>query len=241
MTLRAVLFDLDNTLLENPMSRFLPRYFGALQAFTRTRLAHSDRLLPALLAATRRVVETAHPDQTNEQIVLAHLEQALESDRATLAPVFAAFYRDVYPTLAQVTRAQPLAPRWIQAAFTRFEYVVIATNPLFPRVAIEQRLQWAGVPVSDWPYALVTTYENMRSAKPAAAYYDEIAVALGVAAADCLMVGDDWENDIAPAAALGMQTFWLTDGAALPPTAVPVTSRGASADLLHWIEAQPAL
>ena len=96
----------------------------------------------------------------------------------------------------------------MRAAFARGLAVIIATNPLFPTTAIEQRLAWAGVPVDEYPYALVTTYENMHAAKPQPAYYREILAAIDCPPDRALMVGDDWKNDIAPAAAVGLHTFW---------------------------------
>ena len=45
-----------------------------------------------------------------------------------------------------------------------------------------------------------------------------------------LMIGNDWDNDIVPAAALGMPTYWVSpNGAALPAAA-----RG-----LNWVDARP--
>jgi len=95
--------------------------------------------------------------------------------------------------------------------------VVVATNPLFPQRAIEHRLEWAGLPVSQYDFALVTTYENMHAAKPQPAYYREILATVGVRPEQALMVGDDWKNDIAPAAAAGLYTYWIAAEDAAPP------------------------
>ena len=50
--------------------------------------------------------------------------------------------------------------------------LVLATNPIFPAVAVETRLGWVGLTGSD--FDLVTTYENSRSSKPNPAYYQSI-------------------------------------------------------------------
>jgi FMN phosphatase YigB (HAD superfamily) len=88
--------------------------------------------------------------------------------------------------------------------------VAIATNPLFPRSPIEQRLEWANIPVTEFDYALVTTYENMHATKANPAYYQEIVARLGNEAKECLMVGDDWERDMMPAATAGLPIYWVT-------------------------------
>jgi len=114
--------------------------------------------------------------------------------------------------------------------------VVIATNPLFPLTAIEQRLEWAGLPVEEFPFALITSYEIMHSTKPHLAYYEEIAQRLGVEEKKCLMVGDDWRLDIAPAYAVGMQTYWVADTDVLPPTpGIHLSGQGSLTDLSEWL------
>ena len=50
---------------------------------------------------------------------------------------------------------------------------------MFPHQAVEARLAWAGVPVTEYPYTLVTSYENMHAAKPHQAYYQEILAKIG--------------------------------------------------------------
>ena len=42
--------------------------------------------------------------------------------------------------------------------------LVLATNPIFPRVATMQRIDWAGLDVED--FELVTVYENFNYSKP---------------------------------------------------------------------------
>ena len=86
--------------------------------------------------------------------------------------------------------------------------VALATNPLFPAVATESRIRWAGLDLKD--FDLVTTYENSSFCKPNPAYYKEIMEKLGVSAEECVMVGNDVQEDGA-AAKLGMRVFILTD------------------------------
>ena len=81
--------------------------------------------------------------------------------------------------------------------------MAVATNPLFPETAIRQRLEWAGV--ADFPYQLVTTYENSRFCKPNQRYFDAIAAQLGHAPEACLVVGDE-DMDMVAACA-GCPTF----------------------------------
>ena len=106
--------------------------------------------------------------------------------------------------------------------------MVIATNPLFPATAIEQRLEWAGV--ADFPYRLVTTFENSRAAKPNLLYFEQILETIGRLAEESLVVGDEDMDMVA--AHLGCPTF-LVPGprTKLSPTTPKPTYRGTLMDL----------
>jgi FMN phosphatase YigB (HAD superfamily) len=101
---------------------------------------------------------------------------------------------------------------------------------------VEARLRWAGLPVSEFDFELVTTYENMHAAKPQPAYYEEILAQIDLAAAETLMVGDDWENDIVPAASVGCYTYWLPmNGETVPPEAAMATEYGSLDDFYSLV------
>ena len=86
---------------------------------------------------------------------------------------------------------------------------VLATNPLFPHTATENRMRWAGLKPED--FSFYTTYENSRYCKPNPKYYEEILQKLNLKPEECIMVGNDLEEDILPTEKLGMQGFLLTD------------------------------
>ena len=114
--------------------------------------------------------------------------------------------------------------------------MAIATNPLFPRTAIEQRLEWAGVPVERWAYELVTCYENCHATKSHPAYYRRILDQLGRLPAECLMVGDNWSWDVVQPAELGIPAYWIADpNEAAPGPAVPLVGQGSLQDFYEFV------
>ena len=84
----------------------------------------------------------------------------------------------------------------------------LATNPIFPAIATESRIRWAGLEPEDFEF--YTTYENTGYCKPNPAYYQELLNRLGEDPECCLMVGNDVTEDMI-ARELGMQVFLLTD------------------------------
>ena len=235
--LKAILFDLDDTLLCNPMETFIPAYFQALTCHV-AHLIPAERLIGELMRATQTMDTNDGSGPTNEETFAAAFYPAVGYDQDELRPIFEQFYVEEFPKLQPLTQTLSEARPLVEWAFAHDLQVVIATNPLFPRLAIEQRLEWAGVPVSEFNYALVTVYEDMHATKSHLAYYREILARVGQQPDECLMVGDDWQRDIVPATRIGIPTYWIAGPGEAPPTddARPI-GQGMLADLWRRIEA----
>ena len=243
---KALLLDLDDTLLGNPMDEFAPAYFEALARYM-AREVPATMLLDALMRATVAMEASTGGGPTNEDTCAGILYPGLSRERAELEPIFERFYVEEFPKLQRLTRRHPVARRLVDWAFASGLQVVIATHPLFPRAAIEERLAWAGVPVTEFQYALVTSYEEMTCGKGHAAYYEEIAQRLGREPGECTMIGDDWERDILSGSAAGCDVYWITPPET-PPAALPPSVKGSAlnghligqgtlADLYDWLTA----
>lgn len=206
---RAILFDLDNTLLGNPMSSFLPRYFQAIASHLSTVVDDAD-LMPKLLGAMDAVMANSSATQTNEKVYWDIVSQAVGAQVSVLQEAMRVFYRDVFPKLRPYTHAVPIARDVVEAAFANGYEVVIATNPTFPLSSILERLRWANIPSSDFNFAMITSFENMHFCKPAPGYFKQILATIDRAPDECVMVGDDVEWDM-PAKNVGIWTYLVTD------------------------------
>jgi len=229
---KAILFDLDGTLIDDSMETFLPPYFAALTK----KLAHliaPEKLIAQLHASTRAMVANTDPTRTLAQVFADDFFPRVGVPRETLLPLFDDFYAREYRELRIYVNPIPEARVIVQRACALRLPVVIATMPVFPRVAVDQRLEWGKL--ADLEYALITSYENMSTSKPNPAYYREIAEKLGCAPADCVMVGNEAQNDILPAKRVGMKTFWVTDSAFMA-TDVPSDWRGTLAEFGALLE-----
>ncbi len=225
--LKALLLDLDDTLIDNPVRTFIPAYFEALKSFVADTV-DPDRFIEELLAATRAMDRGDGSGRMNEEIFAAAFYPALGVPRSVLEPLLERFYRDAYPSLQAMIGPRPAAPKVVEWAERRELQVVIATNPLFPRTAIEQRMEWGGVGVGRFDYDLVTAYENCRATKSHEAYYRDILALLGRRPEECLMVGDNWDWDILCAGRAGIRGYWIAAADASPESPeVEVVGRGS--------------
>ena len=234
----TLLLDLDDTLLDNDMEAFVPAYLQALSGYM---AQHSppQRFAQTLLAATQKMMENRRPDRTLEETFSAAFYPALGLSAETLRPEIETFYRQVFPSLQRVTRPRPAAPALVETALERGWRVVIATNPLFPRTAIEQRLAWAGLPVEEYPFALVTSFETFHFTKAVPAYYAEILGRLGWPKDPLLMAGNDPDLDLRPAQKAGLPVFWVTASPKSGTSPLSTDGRGPLDSLPSWLDARP--
>lgn len=224
--IQAVLFDLDDTLLGNKVETFVPQYFHLLGRYAAA-LMPGERFIDELLACTDLTIKSQDPHLTNHQVFWQAFTHRTGLDGAETEAFFSAFYEDQFEQLRPYTQTRPCARALLQGCFDAGLQVVIATNPLFPRRAIEHRLAWAGVPVTEFDYALVTSLENMHATKPNPAYYREILSLIDCPPQAALMVGDSWKNDILPARQVGLFTYYVPPDEAPVPEATAVDGWGS--------------
>lgn len=205
--IRGVLFDLDGTLLDIDLQRFLGRYFSALREATLdyAPAEAADRIMDAVQSGTRAMMEP-HPGVTNARAFADEFEAVCGVSFESVRSVYDTFYADVFPTLADGATGIAGAVRVIETARSLGLGIAIATNPIFPRAAVEHRLAWAGL--GDAGLEVLTTYEDMLATKPQPEYFLQTAALIGVNPHDCLMVGDDRYLDM-PAADIGMRTYYV--------------------------------
>lgn len=206
MHFKAVLFDLDGTLLDIDMDEFLPAYFGVLSRYF-GHLQNAETFKRNLLEATRIMMTDRNPRTTNQQVFAGAFTRLSGIDPSVYTPLFDEFYRKEYPKMGYLAKENPVAARVVKAVAARGLDLVVATNPIFPRRAILERIRWAGLDAN--LFKLITSYEIMHFCKPYHEYYEEILWIIGRSPGECLMVGNDVEDDM-PAKEVGMRTFLVT-------------------------------
>lgn len=154
------------------------------------------------------MIENTDPDLTNLDVFWRGFPASVGVDRAVLEPIFARFYTEEFPRLRPAKATNPAARRLMRVLVERGYAPVIATNPLFPRQAILERLAWADC--ADFNYAYITCGEEMHFCKPNPEFFTEVLARVGRTPADCLMVGNDMEEDMV-AQKLGFATALVTD------------------------------
>lgn len=209
--IKAVLLDLDNTLIANPDRAFamaflqalqetIEPFFGAVDATTLFREGLSQ------LGGERR------GDETNAQRIIRHLMEMTGHSSETAKDALLHFYHKAYPELAANIEPVPGAVELILRLREMGYTLVIATNPIYPEQAVRQRMAWGGLPLDDSLYALITSADNMHFSKPSPCYYAEILGRIGIEPDEAVMIGDRLSSDIEPAAIVGIHTYHHKNG-----------------------------
>ena len=204
----TVLFDLDGTLLPMDQEEFVNAYMGLLARNMAPYGYEPKHLIAAVWAGTRAMVEN-DGKQTNEEVFWADFCQVFGADARKDEPLFAEFYASDFAQARTVCGFAPAAAEVTALLKEKAITLALATNPLFPDIATRQRIRWAGLEHGD--FSLVTTYENSGFCKPNPDYYREVLQKLGKTPEQCLMVGNDVQEDMLPAREVGMEVFLLTD------------------------------
>lgn len=203
---RAVLFDLDGTLLGVDMQQFIPAYLDGL-AVRLADLAHRRQVARVMREAVIDILTRVDGRPTLEERMLTYLEDHLEIPAERYQAALDAFCQENLHELQSLIQGHPLATALLTASQDRGWQIVLATNPIFPRRVIDARIAWAGLDASQFTF--VTDYETSRHCKPHREYFYEVLDRLGLPAETCLMVGNDTQHDMAAGQA-GLLTCLLT-------------------------------
>jgi FMN phosphatase YigB (HAD superfamily) len=233
-TIKALLFDLDDTLLVNDMSEFSPHYFEALAARVEP-VCSPEVFMDALNAAMRAVWNNDGQNGNNAKVFWEVFVPRVDCDVDTIEAVLETFYAEDFEGLRKHTSADPHARPLMDLAFEKGFQVAIVTQPVFPREAILARLRWAGVGAERYDYDYVTSYENMGACKPHPQFFLTVMEHLGRESGECLIVGDSPDADL-PARRLGIRTFWVDRGRIPELPEAASDAQGNLRDLITLIE-----
>jgi len=233
--IKALLFDLDNVLLDYEVSGEEFDLKGLEIAAERfAHLMPPEKFTECYFQAELAVKRNINPSQTNDDVFSEEFCRRAGYPQEVLKPLSDEFWAKDYDRLRIYTRAKLEARRIMEKLFAQGYEIVIATDPVGPLVARLHQLEWAEV--GHFNYKLVTALENMHFCKPHTEYYEEILDKIGHRAEECMMIGDDIKNDIEPAAKVGMKTFLIIGKAMIAEeAAVAADFSGTLADFERFI------
>lgn len=206
MCMKVILFDLDGTLLPMDQEVFGKAYFGGMAKKLAPHGYDPEKLVKAIWTGTGAMVKN-DGSRRNDEAFWNCFAGIFGPDVRKDEPLFEAYYHNEFQNVRHVCGFDPEAGKTIKKLKEMGYRLVLATNPLFPAIATQSRAKWAGLDIEN--FELITTYENSSFCKPNPDYYRQILDTIGAKPEDCLMVGNDVQEDMI-ASQLGMKVFLLT-------------------------------
>lgn len=207
MSIRYILFDLDGTLLPMDQDHFIRTYMGALSNYMASHGFDPQHFIQTVWQGTGAMFKN-DGSATNEDVFWMNFTATYGPDVRQYEPILDTFYHTRFAEVQSSCGFDPKASKTIKVLKEMGFELVLATQPIFPAIATESRMKWAGLDRDD--FELYTTYENSSFCKPNPDYYRQILNKIGADASECLMVGNDATEDLV-AQTLGMKVFLLTD------------------------------
>jgi FMN phosphatase YigB (HAD superfamily) len=232
---KAVFFDLDGTLLPLGMQDFSNIYFRELKESGMAECLGQDRGMDLFFDAFQFMMGE-HGLASNKEAFCQRLEKTSGVKRDVFLAEADDFYKNRFRHIRSITHEEPLVKEIISELKRKHYTLVLATNPVFPQVATNMRMEWAGLKKMDFVY--VTYYENSRYVKPNLKYFEEVCKKTGFAPDECYMVGNSVKEDLC-AVRLGMEVFFVKDYYEGDIAKAPNCASGSYAELLQWAKSLP--
>lgn len=206
LDLECIMFDLDNTLLYVPDKLFdteIPKML-----IYRFRDKFDTEIFKQYFSKSMEIMHKHdHGTTTNLEIFFTSFSSFSELPYKETKKQFKEFYTNDFVQLKDYCEPMGHANSLIEKIKDLGIKLILATHPLFPKTAVEQRLGWMNLDLNDFLY--ISHAENSTNSKPNPKYYQHLLNMADVDPENALMVGNDYLLDMA-ASAIGIKT-WLVD------------------------------
>lgn len=203
----TVIFDLDGTLLSFDQDEFLKQYFrGVITKFLPHGYAQ-DVILNALYEGVGAMLKN-DGSITNEQAFWDRFTYFIPVDIYFFEKEFINYYNNEFNLISEIVEENKYIHKIMKVLKEKGYELILATNPLFPKVATFNRVKWAKLNWDDFSH--VTTYENSSYSKPNINYYKEVLSIRGKKVEECIMVGNDVDED-GVVREIGMDFYLITN------------------------------
>ncbi len=231
MSCKAILMDLDGTLLPMDAEEFTNFYFPALCKKMGPFGYPPKELIAAVWSGVKAIIKSDGASTGEERFWREFARifgERVYSDKLQVD----GFYSNEFNMAKAITGENPLAGPLVALAHEKAERVILATNPIFPYPGQLTRLSWLGLEEKDFDF--ITSYENSVYAKPDPRYFRELLERFDLRAEDCVMIGNDVNEDIIAAQSVGIRTFLVTD-CMIGDASQVQTEQGSFAEALAWV------
>lgn len=236
--MNTVLFDLDGTLLPMDLDEFVKIYFGSLSKKFAQLGYDPEKILNGVVTGTKMMIKN-DGSATNEEVFWKAFESITSITEKECEEDFTNFYHNEFTELAKYTKQSEQMREAVKILADKGYRLLLTTNPMFPKMAVEERVRWAGIDSN--VFSMMTSYEYCHYTKPNVNYYKEVIENEQLVLEECMMVGNDAIED-GVIETLGIPLYLVTDHL-INRNNEPLKSRwhGNSSEFLAFVKELPEI
>jgi len=203
---KAILFDLDGTLLPMNEDRFTNGYFELICKTLKPLGYEKDKLIQTIWQGTKEMVKNDGA-KTNENVFWSVFKNIYGEERLKDKSIIDDFYINEFKETKSFCEKNELARQIIDLAKSKNLKIILATNPVFPKGGILTRLSFINLSQEDFDY--ISSYENSHYAKPNPKYFEEILCINNLKSNEVIFFGNSEIEDIEPAKSCGIESYLI--------------------------------
>ena len=206
---KLIMTDLDCTLLPMDQDAYIQIYVNSIAKLFYEHGFDGKKIAKATMQSAYDMGKN-DGSRTNKEVFEEAFKAMVGENAQQAIDLFPKVYEEPYDAIKEVTKVNEYAHEIAKLMREKAEFVVVATQPMFPLEAVKKRLSWTNL--SHDMFDDITVYDNCTFSKPSTGYYKEIMDKFGADPSNTVMFGNDVNEDILPCKELGVETFLLTDG-----------------------------
>ena len=206
--IKAVLFDLDGTLLPMDEEAFTKGYFGLLYQKAMKYGYEKDEFIKTILKGTF-AMKANDGSCTNEEAFWKCYAGVYGQEKLKDKAIFDDFYLNDFANTKAFCGENCKAKEVFDYCKQKYGRVILASNPIFPKEAMEWRLKVAGLNPEEFDY--ISDYSNSHYSKPNSNFLKEILEKNNLKSGEVVYFGNSEIEDGKPAKELGIEVYMVGD------------------------------
>ncbi len=215
--IKAIFFDLDGTLLPMDENYFALNYMSMLHDKVKDLGYDDKKKMIKTIYAGCEAMKLNDGSMTNGECFWKYFASVYGEESLADIPVFNSFYGNEFKTSKQFCGENPLARPIVDKARELCQYVVLSTNPIFPKVATVVRASFVGLTFDDFDF--VSHYDNCCYCKPNPKYFEDLLQKFNLKPDEVILFGNNTLEDGDCAFQAGIKCYLVGDNIIRDPRA----------------------
>lgn len=177
-----IFLDYDGTLNLTDERTYAKTYYGALFDYTGL---DPEMYLDAINFSVEKIIKENDTSKNNFEKFLTHMEKFTNKDRKEWKEKFLDFYQNGFDAVKEAVKPNE---ELINTLKNSDHNLIFASNPLFPKICVEKRIEMIDMKPEDFVY--ISHMENSNTTKPHKEYFENILKELKITPEEAIIIGD---------------------------------------------------